>query len=123
MCSPGDAFGWEEDPWLKKALGWSFISLNLLKFCRGVSILVRKSLPFRLLGLVLDPDGRYIIIHAMVECLELLLVAVYIPPPASTKLLHKLSPLIANYGTDNLLLMEDFNMTPNPGLDRFNALG
>lgn len=55
-------------------------------FARGLSILVRKSLPFWLLGLVLDLDGRYIIMHAMVESLEVVLAGIYIPPPASIRL-------------------------------------
>lgn len=61
--------------------------------------------------------------HAMVECLEIVLVGLYIPPPASTKLLHRLSFLIAKYATDNVILMGDFNMPPNPEMDLFTSVG
>lgn len=44
-------------------------------------MLVRKSLPFRLLALDVDPNGRYVIIHAYIMNLELVIVGLYIPPP------------------------------------------
>lgn len=36
-------------------------------FARGVSILVNKTIPFKLLDMVLDPDGRYIILNARIN--------------------------------------------------------
>lgn len=56
----------------------------------GVSILIHKSLPFWLLALELDPDGRYILMHAMLERLEVVLVGLYVPLPASMTLLNQL---------------------------------
>lgn len=47
-------------------------------FARGVSILVRTSLPFKLLHLVLDLDGQYAIMHAQIEFFETTLVGIYI---------------------------------------------
>lgn len=82
---------------------------------------MHKSLPFRLLHLELDPDGRYVVIHAMVACLGLVLVGLYIPPPASIKLHQKLISLVANFSTDNVIVMGDFNMAPDPEMDRFTS--
>lgn len=59
----------------------------------------------------------------MLECLEVVLVGLYIPPPASTKLLHRLSSLIAKYAMDNVLLMGDFDLPPNPELDCLSSVG
>lgn len=47
---------------------------------KGVSVLVHKSLPFRLLALDVDPGGRYVIIHAIIMNLELVVVGLYVPP-------------------------------------------
>lgn len=56
-------------------------------FARGVSILVWNSLPFQLFHLELNLEGRYIVIHAIIEKVELVLVGLYIPPLASLWLL------------------------------------
>lgn len=72
---------------------------------------------------MLDPDGRYVVIHGMVECLELVLVGLYIPPSATIRLLHKITTLIATYSTDNVIFMGDFNMPPNPEMECFTSTG
>lgn len=50
-------------------------------YSRGVSILVHKSLPFKLLTLELDPDVRLVILHAVIDRLELMGEGLYPPPP------------------------------------------
>lgn len=46
----------------------------------GVSVLVRKSLPFQILDVCTDPGGRYVILHASIYDKRLVLVGVYLPP-------------------------------------------
>lgn len=89
-------------------------------YSRGVSILIHKSLPFKLLALELDPEGRFVILHAMVDRLELVVVGLYLPPLASTRLLNQLVSKIATYATDNVVILGDFNLAPDPGVDRLS---
>lgn len=85
---------------------------------RGVSVLVRKALPFTLLNLHLDPEGRFVVLHAVVASVAMIIVGLYVPPPASLAVLHKITTLIAGYSTDKVILVGDFNMPPCPNLDR-----
>lgn len=55
----------------------------------------------------------------MCDRLEMVVVGVYIPPPATLTILHKIAPIFANYSRAAVLLAGDFNM-PNPSLDKFN---
>ena len=49
-------------------------------YARGVSVLVRKGLPFSCERVVLDPKGRYVFLQCTVHATPLLLVVVYAPP-------------------------------------------
>lgn len=89
-------------------------------FSRGVSVLVHKSLGFILLDLDLDSEGRYVARHALCDRLELLIVGLYVPLPATLDILQKLTPLMARCPSAGVILAGDFNMTPDPTLDRFN---
>lgn len=50
--------------------------------------------------------------------LELVVVGLYNPPPASLAVLHKLTPILAQYPTAAVLLAGDFNIPPNPSMDK-----
>ena len=58
---------------------------------RGVSILIRKSLPFVLLDVKLDSEGRYVVLHATIDTLPMVLVGLLLPPPATVGLLMKIA--------------------------------
>lgn len=83
-----------------------------------MSILICKSLTFRLLALEVDPGGRYVIIHAIIMNLEVVIVGLYVPPPASISFQYQLVSKISQYATDNVLLLGDLNMVPDLGMDR-----
>lgn len=85
---------------------------------RGVGVLIRKSLPFVLLDLKLDPEGRYVVIHATVDGLPMVLVGLYIPSPATVGLLTKITQLVAKFPAAAVVLAGDFNMAPCPKLDK-----
>lgn len=89
-------------------------------YSRGVSVLIHKSLPFTLLDLHLDSEGSYVALHTMCDRLEMVIVGIYNPPPASLNILHKLTPILAQYPAAAILLAGDFNMPPNPSLDKLN---
>lgn len=78
-------------------------------YSRGVSILVHKSLNFELLDIKIDPEGRYILLHAILDTVEMVIVGVYLPPPANLLLLNTIVSLLY------------FNIPLNPSLDRMFA--
>lgn len=76
---------------------------------REISVPFHKSLWFGLLDLHLDPDGRYVILHAICDGVKLVVVGIFIPP-ANMSVLHKIKPILTLYATENNLLAGDFNM-------------
>lgn len=65
-------------PWV----GWSYHS-TFTNSSRGVSVLIRKQLHFKLLEQVVDDSGRYVILRCLIMFKPLILIAVYVPPPAN----------------------------------------
>lgn len=70
-------------------MGGSPLPLHLFKFRQGSQHPCLKTLPFKLLDLVLDPDGRFVLIHALIHNLLWVLLGLYLPPPAGTVPLRK----------------------------------
>lgn len=103
---------------LKKPWVGSYYHSTYSTYSRGVSVLIHKSLPFTLLDLHLDPEGKYVVLHAMCDRMELVLVGLYNLPPTSLAVLHKLTPILAQYPTAAVLMAGDFNITPNPSMDK-----
>lgn len=64
-------------PWV----GWLY-QAPFTANSRGVAILVAKTVQFVLLTLKSDPQGRFLFLHAKVNGLELLILAMYIHPPS-----------------------------------------
>lgn len=89
-------------------------------YARGVSILVHRSLNFEPLDVLIDPEGRYVLLHAVIDTVAVVVVGVYLPPPANISLLQKIITLIAQFPTDNVILTGDFNIPPNPSLDKLS---
>lgn len=104
---------------LRKPWVGAYYHSTYSSYSRGVSVLIHKSLGFTLLDLHLDPDGRYIAIHAMCDRVELLIVGIYIPPPATVEILKKITPILAQYPSAGIIIAGDFNMTPD--LDRMGV--
>lgn len=75
---------------------------------RGVSIIIHKSLSYNLLDVKIDLEGRYVLLQASVEA-EMLILGLYIQPPATISILKYLTPLLSVYPTDNLIIAGDFN--------------
>lgn len=49
-------------------------------YSRGVSILIHKSINFELLDVKLDPEGGYVLLHAYIDMVEMVVVGLYLPP-------------------------------------------
>lgn len=62
-------------PWV----GWLYQAPHTAN-SRGFAILVAKTTQFSLLTLRSDPQGRFLFLHARLNGLELLIMAIYIPP-------------------------------------------
>lgn len=90
-------------------------------YARRVSILVHKSSNFELLDVRIDPKGRYILLHTILDTVEMVIVGVYLPPPANLLLQNTIVSLLAQFPMDNVILAGDFNIPPNPSLDRLSA--
>lgn len=105
---------------LKKPWVGSDFHSTYSSYSRGVSVLVHKALSFVLLDLHLDPDGQYVIIHALCDRLDMIIVGLYVPPPTKMVVLHKIQTIVASYPTSNILIAGDFNMTPNCSADKLH---
>lgn len=103
---------------LKKAWVGAHYHATYSSYSRGVSILVHKKLPFPLIDLKTDSEGRFIIMHALVSNAPLVLVGLYLPPPADISVFNTVMQHVLTYGVDDVLFIGDFNMTPSPDLDR-----
>lgn len=66
----------------------------------------------------LDPGGKYVVLHAVVHSLPMVLVGLYIPPPATVGLLTKVAQLVAAYPVAAVILAGDFTMVPWPNMDK-----
>lgn len=92
-------------------------------YARGVSVLVKKSLPFQLLEMRTDPGGRYVVLHVCIHDKRLVLIGVYLPPPARIQLLIDLMGVILAYDTPEFYIFGDFNMVSSHDLDKLHSTG
>lgn len=67
---------------LKRAWVGAHYHAPYSNYARGVSVLVHKALPFQLLDVKLDPGGRYVLLHALISRIPVVIVGVYLPPPS-----------------------------------------
>lgn len=123
MCVTRDPFGRKQNPQSQKLLVGHHYHSTYSNFARGVSILVLKTLPFKLLDLILDPDGRFVLVHALIHNLPWVLVGLYLLSLASLKFLNLISAKLAQFPSDNVVLMGDFNLVPDSGMDRCAIVG
>lgn len=87
----------------------------------GVRILIHNALSYTLLDMRINPEGRYVLLHVVVDTFEMLILGLYIPLPATVSLLKYLTPVLSGYPTDNLIIAGDFNIALIPSLDRLSS--
>ena len=93
------------------------------KHSRGVGILVKKGFDFEHKDIIVDPDGRYIIINSMIQGENMWLVNIYAPNSKRDKAvffehLHNKFDLIGIDKSDPLLIGGDWNTILSPILDK-----
>ena len=108
---------------LKRAWVGAHYHATYSNYARGVSVLVHRSLPFQLLDVKLDPGGRYVLLHALISGIPIVLVGVYLPPPADLDVLHSIMQLVTMYNVGDVLIVGDFNLVMSRDLDRLHASG
>lgn len=91
-------------------------------YARGVSILIRRSLPLQILDVKTDPGGRYVISNASLYDRGMVLVGLYLPPPAEAQLLNDIMQLVMGFNVPEVFIFGGFNMVPSQDLDRLHMV-
>lgn len=60
-------------------------------------------------------------LHTLLEDVLLVLVGLYLLPPADTSLLGSIMQTVLTYWVSDVLFLGEFNMTPAPDLDRLSS--
>lgn len=100
-------------PWV----GWLYLAPHTAN-SRGIAILVAKTAQFTLLTLRSDPQGRFLFLHAKINGLELLILAIYIPPPFQFNVPTEGLTFMSQFPTVPAVWMGDFNNVIDTGLER-----
>lgn len=102
-------------PWV----GWLYQAPHSAN-TRGVAILVAKTVQFVLIMLRSDPQGRVLFLHAKLNGLEILILAIYIPPPFQFNVLNEGLEFMSQFPTVPAIWLGDFNNVVNRNLDRLS---
>ena len=103
-------------PWV----GWVYQAPHTAN-SRGVAVLVAKTAQFVMITLRSDPQGRYIFLHVKINGLELLLLAIYIPPPFQFEVLTDGLAFMSQFPTVPAVWLGDFNNVVDRDLDRLSS--
>ena len=99
--------------WISKVYHSSFIHKS-----RGVAIIIRKGIPFKLNSIIEDKEGRYLIITGELHSKKVILMNIYAPNfdnPLFFKKIYNSIPISTQY---NLIIGGDLNCTLDNYLDR-----
>lgn len=102
-------------PWV----GWVY-QAPYSAYSRGIALLVAKTARFFRLSLRSDPQGKFLFIHCRLNGLEILLLAIYIPPTFQFSVINEGLAFMAQFPMIPALLMGDFNAIMDNNLDRLS---
>ena len=110
-----------EDTWRTQWQGKLFSSHGTNHSC-GVMVLVRSNLDFNLKSVEVDTQGRYVVMEAVVQGSNFLLVNIYAPNKVQEQCLFfdNLNNIIENFVVDNeqkIVIGGDFNIALDSHLD------
>lgn len=88
---------------------------------RGVAILINKRIQFIPSEIILDREGRYVIVAGRLFQEQVLLVNVYAPNWDDENFVKRLLSILPNLDSHKLILGGDLNCVMNPGLDRSSS--
>lgn len=83
-----------------------------------MAILIRKSLPLKVLDCIKDTGGRYVIIRGILYGEEIAFMSIYCPPGLTGDYLISAFTKLANLNIRNSFVGGDFNCHLNPLLDK-----
>lgn len=99
-------------PWM----GWVYQA----PYTNNSNSIIAKSVQFQLHSLRSDRRGRFLLLHATIGGLEVLLLAFYIPPPFQFAALKEGVAFMTQHPTVPAIWMGDFNMVIDPLMDRLH---
>lgn len=85
---------------------------------RGVAILIKKSVPFKVIECIKDTHGRYVLLKATICGEELAILNVYFPPGHPITFLAEVMTKLAGLPLESIIVGGDFNCLKNPLIDR-----
>lgn len=85
---------------------------------RGVAILLKKSLPFRLINCIKDKNGRYVIVKGLLQDEEIAIMNVYFPPGHQCDFLTNAFVKLLEFKVTRSIVGGDFNCQLNPLMDK-----
>lgn len=104
--------------WFKKKKAWvgAYYHATYSNYARGDSV-IHRSLQFQLTEVRTDPEGCYVLMHALGTSILFIIVGIYLPPAHDVALLSSVMHMVTSYGLSNVLLAGDFKFgfTPGPG--------
>lgn len=71
--------------------------------------------------MLLDPQGRYILLVCKLFSIEFILGSVYIPPPYNGEVIRQIGEFLIDNPGMPLLIVGDFNSVCDPSRDRYLA--
>ena len=86
---------------------------------KGVMILTKEGLDIKISDSQLDPEGRFIFLHTVIQDSRFCLINIYVPNKVKYQkvFFESLISLIDQKQTDcGVIIGGDFNVTPNPSL-------
>lgn len=107
----------------KHEWGAEIISAPGTSDARGVAVLFKRGVDYKIHSKLLDPEGRYIILKAEIQEKPVVLINVY-APNKNTELTHfftNLLNLLQNESLDseeNIIIGGDWNCPLDPALDK-----
>ena len=108
------------EPQIRAEWGYEAIFASHTTQSRGVAILFNNNFDFKILEVIKDPQGNYLIVRIKTFDQELTLVNIYGPNDDSPQFYHKIQDTLNNLQNHNLILGGDWNLVLNPALDYFN---
>ena len=92
---------------------------------RGVAILIPKNMCFTINNMIMDDNGRFILLDIKHDDWEILICNIYAPTkdnePGQVSLLNAISETLGEFGHKNIIMGGDFNCCLNPLIDKLGG--
>ena len=87
---------------------------------RGVCVLIKKSVPIKVLDMHKDNDGNWVVVKLEYDSHLLHLHSIYGPNTDTSSFFHEIFEYISNSVVTDNILVGDFNVTLNTQIDNMN---